>query len=133
MLTLAMLILMQLPTPDVWNPLPIHDVVASVEFSPIQGDDTVTSTYSIYILKENILFDFKGIDSFKVELVLESGYSITNVLEEYSEVIVESASGVFQQEAVRLDIILEGWDHWDLEVFSAKTWVKLKEGFQKQI
>ena len=133
MLILALLILLQQPAPDIWNPLSIHDVIASIEFSPVQGDDTVTSTYSIYILKENIPYDLNGIDSFKVELVLESGYTITNVLEDYSEVIVESISGVFKQEAIRLDIVLEGWDHWDLEIFSAKTWLKLKEGFQKQI
>ena len=83
-----------------------YDVKASLNFSDIPGDNSVISTYDVIILDEKIPVPLEDVDSFKVEIILASGYSITRVLSEWDETIVESASGSARMKAILLKVTL---------------------------
>ena len=119
------IILLQLAG-SLWIAVETHDISPSVYFSPIPNDDTVTSTYAITILEEEVPRPLSEIDAFKVEITLESGYTITRVLHEWELEEVEDSSGIGTQKAIALEVVIEGWDHWELEIFKVEAWCRLK-------
>lgn len=125
-------LLLQFPAGE-WIEVETFNVVTSLEFSPVLGDDTVKSTYTITILEEKLPEDLTGLESFKVELILESGFEISGVLKEWRRTEIETPSGVYKLKGAELDLIVDGWDYWDVEIFTVKVWYKLKEGWHKKI
>ena len=120
-------------SPDDWTAVEPFNVVTSLEFSPIMGDETVTSTYTVWVLEDKLPEDITGIKSFKVELILESGYTLSGVMKNWQRTEVETASGFYKLPAVMFDLVIDGWDYWDIEIFTLRVWYKLKEGWQKKI
>ena len=120
------LALMQMPNAE-WHQVEPFEVKSALEFSPIQGDDAVTSSYFITILEEQIPVSLDKVAAFRVEIVLKSGYSISNVVNEWKKVEVESASGILKMNAIELAVVVEGWNYWDMEVFSTVICYKTKE------
>ena len=129
LLTIALL---QIPTGD-WTEVENYNVVTSLEFSPVIGDETVTSTYTVTVLEEKLPEDLTGLESFRIELVVESGFTLSGVIKEWRRIEIESPSGLYKHKAVEMDLIIAGWDYWDLEIFTVNVWYKLKEGWQKKI
>ncbi len=115
-----------------WIKVDTHSVKSALEFSDIPGDDSVTSTYTLAALEDAIASPPEKIAVFKIEIVLESGYTITRVQDDWKEIIVPSASGETQMKAIELEVVLEGWSYWDMEVFTANVWYKLKPDTVKQ-
>jgi len=109
-----------------WIALEVFDYKTGVRFSPIPGDETVTSTYTIYILEESVPVSLDKVKSFKLEITLKSGYTITRVLDEWEFTRVEIGEGEERLSAVELTVVVEGWDNWDLEIFKVEAWMKLK-------
>jgi|GEM_PF-1955055 len=129
---LILTLLLQSP-PDDWIPVETYDTITAIDFSPFQGDDSVISSYSVHILEEKLPIDLSGIESFKIEVVLKSGYTITNVTDLWEKDEVETASGSAKLKAIKLTVKLEGWDYWDVEIFSVTVGCKLKQGWGKKI
>jgi len=125
-------LLLQMPSEE-WISVETYDVITSIDFSPIEGDDTVTSTYTIHILEDQLPAGQNAIACFKIEVALKSGYTITNVTDKWGREEVESASGSAKLKAVKLNVILEGWDYWDVEIFRVSVWYKIKDGWGKRI
>lgn len=124
--------LLQIPTGN-WTEVENYNVVTSLEFSPVIGDETVTSTYTITVLEEKLPEDLTGLEAFRVELVVESGYTISGVIKEWRRIEIESPSGLYNHKAVEMELVIAGWDYWDLEIFTVNVWYKLKEGWHKKI
>lgn len=109
-----------------WVKVEVHSVQTAVKFSPIFGDQTVTSTYVITVLEDEISSEMEEIDSFRIEIILKSGYTITRVLKNWERITIASASGTVEMEALELKVMIEGWDYWDLEVFKTNVWYRVK-------
>ncbi len=113
---------------DDWVEVEVYDVITELEFSPVPGDDSVTSRYIVKILENSLPRELDEIESIKINIILGSGYSITKVVDEWERVEVESASGEFRMKALQIVLVLNEWDFWDVEIFTAKAWYKLKKG-----
>ena len=109
-----------------WIQIDYFDHKTAVKFSPIPDDQTVTLTYTIFILEETLPQRLDNIENFKAEVTLESGFTITKVLHEWERVKVQSPDGVETLDAVKLNIVLEEWENWDLNIFKILVWIKLK-------
>ncbi len=134
MTCLVLFLTLFLQTPiDEWIPVETYDVVTGLDFSPFQGDDSVISTYTVHVLEEKLPVDLSGIESFRIEVILKSGYTITNVADLWEKEEVETASGSAKMKAIRLTVKLEGWDYWDVEIFKVSVCCKLKQGLGKRI
>ena len=116
-----------------WIEVQPFDIKTSIQFSPIEGDDTVISSYTITVLEEQIPQSVDEIKSFRVEVILESGYSITGIVDEWREVEVESASGLEKMKAVEMTIVIEGWDYWEFDIFTVNVWYKLREDGEERL
>ncbi|NQS97163.1 MAG: hypothetical protein HQ591_01795 [candidate division Zixibacteria bacterium] len=116
-----------------WIEVQPFDIKASLQFSPIEGDDTVISGYTITVLEEQIPQAVDEIKSFRVEVILESGYSITGIVDEWRGVVVESASGLEKMKAVEMTIVIEGWNYWEFDFFTVNVWYKLREDGEERL
>jgi len=130
-LILLIITLLQLPSAE-WIPLEVFSSAASVDFSPFVSKDEVDSKYTITVLQDNLPRKIREIAAFNVEVVLKSGYTVSGVVTKWREIMVESPSGAATMPAVELDLTLEGWDHWDVEIFTVNVWCKLKQKEKKQ-
>ena len=109
-----------------WIEVQPFNIKTSLQFSPIEGDDTVISSYIITVLEAQIPQSLDQISAFRVEVILESGYSISSVVDEWRRVEVESASGLEKMKAVEMTMVIEGWDYWEFDYFTVNVWYKLR-------
>lgn len=126
MKVLLSFILLQLAVSP-WKSVDVFDVKTAVEYSAIEGDNRATSTYIVYILEEQIPQSFTNIGSFKVVITLESGFTITRVVDEWRYENVELPYTSEDAKAIAFDILVDGWTNWDVRIFKTEVWFKLKK------
>lgn len=104
----------------------VFDVKTSVEYSQIGRDNVAVSTYAVYILEEQIPRSFTDIESFKVVITLESGFTITRVVDKWKieEVVLPGTSETAS--SIVLEIVVDGWTNWDVKIFKTEVSFKVK-------
>ena len=113
-----------------WTTVKPFRVDTEYEFSRIPGDNTVVSAYSITILRKEIPLPLSQISAFKVEIILESGFSITRVLKNWETgefslpTDTTSTEGEKLLETVILTVDIRGWDYWEFDIFAVNVWYK---------
>lgn len=125
LILLSTFALLQTSEPD-WIQIDYYDYKSAVKFSPIPDDEAVTLTFTVFILEESLPQSIESIDSFRTEITLESGFTITKVLKDWELVKVESPDGVETMDAISLKIVLDEWENWELNIFRVLVWLKLK-------
>ena len=125
MKTFLSFILLQLAVSP-WKSVDVFDVKTSVEYSQVGGDNVAVSTYTVYILEEQIPRSFTDIESFKVVITLESGFTITRVVDKWKieEVVLPGTSETAS--SIVLEIVVDGWTNWDVKIFKTEVSFKVK-------
>jgi len=123
--TFLSFILLQLAVSP-WKSVDVFDVKTSVEYSQIGRDNVAVSTYAVYILEEQIPRSFTDIESFKVVITLESGFTITRVVDKWKieEVVLPGTSETAS--SIVLEIVVDGWTNWDVKIFKTEVSFKVK-------
>jgi hypothetical protein len=116
-----------------WIEVKAHNVKTEIRFSPIPDDNTVISTYTVYVLEAEMKHPLSQIDAFKVEIVLESGFSITKVFDHWETETITSPEGDRRLKAVVLKLIMEEWEFWDIEIFKVSAWYRTKIPDERKI
>lgn len=130
-LILMLITLVQLQQSQ-WIPVEAFDTTTKIDFSPYVSSDEVNSTYTTAVLEELLPAKLDDIASFRVEVILKSGYTISGVVKKWKRIKVDSASGAAKQNAVELKLSVEGWDYWDIEIFTVNVWYKFKSKADKR-
>ena len=125
LITIGLLIAAYLPAAESeWIPVEPYNVTMKLKFSEDPHDSSVVSTYEITLLQREIPDSLNNISGFKVEIILESGYSIIRVLDKWTLSETASPAEESRYKTVVLSVDIRGWDYWELDLFAANVWYK---------